>query len=129
MCKLSKEKMRGKVKFLESYWIDRLYKFTPAPMPAKENNEMTALVFGERLLTTAYSFMISTLDRRQVCLLHHGRCIITFWPCHDWIGINPLAVLKIQLLCGTLGTVSVIQCLYTDHECKSHCSSCLFFNS
>lgn len=40
---------------------------------------------------TAYSFMISIPDSRQVCLLHHGSCIITFWPCHcsaswDWDG-------------------------------------------
>lgn len=81
-----KSEIQEEVKSLDQYWTDRVYKPTPAPMPAKENNEMTALLFGERLLTTAYSFMISTFDRRQVCLLHHGRCIITFWPCHDWTG-------------------------------------------
>lgn len=77
--RLFKSRIPEKVKSLALiYWTDKVYEATSAPMPAKENNEMTALVFGERLLATAYSFMISILDRRQVCLLHHGRYIITF---------------------------------------------------
>lgn len=47
-----------------------------------EGRRLTAPLLGEGLLMTAYSFMISIPDSRQVCLLHHGSCIITFWPCH-----------------------------------------------
>lgn len=107
--RLFKSRIPEKVKSLAHYWTDKGYEATQPPVPAKENNEMTAQVFGERLLTTAYSFMISTLDRRQVCLLHHGRYIITFWPCQDWAGGRKLlSVLKIQLPSGILVTVSEI---------------------
>lgn len=48
-------------------------------------SRLTAPLQGEALLMTAYSFMISIVDSGQVCLLHHGSCVITFWPCQGCI--------------------------------------------
>lgn len=50
---------------------------------------LTASLLGEGLLMTAYSFMISLPDSRQVCLLRCCSCIITFWPCHCSASVRP----------------------------------------
>lgn len=50
---------------------------------------LTAPLLGEGLLMTAYSFMISLPDSRQVCWLRRCSCIITFWPCHCSASMRP----------------------------------------
>ncbi|KPP70142.1 hypothetical protein Z043_111052, partial [Scleropages formosus] len=56
-----------------------------APCASQEKRADDSSAVGRGLLMTAYSFMISLPDSRQGRSLHHGSCIITFWPCQERI--------------------------------------------